>query len=72
MKLQLNTDKLKNHFIYSWWKYLIVLVIGVFGIDLLYVVTEPRVPDSQKIELIVCGASLDHSVSDRPDCDPGG
>ncbi len=59
MKSVLNADKLKNHFIYSWWKYLIVLIAGTLGINFLYVVSEPRVPDNQKLEVIVCGSSLD-------------
>ena len=49
---------LKNHFIYNWWKYLLVLLVGIFGVDLLYTVTEPRIPDDKKIEMISCGLSL--------------
>ena len=60
---RLNLDKLKNHFTYSWWKYLIVLVVGLFGMDLLYTVTEPRVPDDQRIEVIVCGTSLEQDFN---------
>ncbi len=57
-------DMLKNHFIYSWWKYLIALIVGIFGVDLLYTVTEPKVPDSEKIEMIVCGATLDQDFGE--------
>lgn len=55
---------LKNHLTYNWWKYLIVLIVGIFGVDLLYTLTEPRVPDDRKIEVIVCGASLDQDFSE--------
>ena len=63
MKSRLNADTLKNHFTYNWWKYLMVLIIGVFGVDLLYTLTEPRVPDDKKIEMIVIGASLDQDFN---------
>ena len=64
MKSRPEIKTLKNHFTYSWWKYLIVLIVGVFGVDLLYTVTEPKVPDSLKIEMIVCGASLDQDFGE--------
>ena len=64
MKSRQEIKTLKNHFTYSWWKYLIVLIVGVFGVDLLYTVTEPKVPDSLKIEMIVCGASLDQDFGE--------
>ena len=64
MSLNKGAGTLKNHLTYNWWKYLIVLIVGVFGVDLLYTVTEPRVPDSEKIEMIVCGASLDHDFGE--------
>ena len=64
MKSRLNADVLKNHFTYNWWKYLMVLIIGIFGVDLLYALTEPRVPDDKKVEMIVIGASLDQDFSE--------
>lgn len=63
MKSILNRDTLKNHFTYNWWKYLLVLVLGILGVDLLYTVTEPRIPDDKKIEVIVCGASLEQDFN---------
>lgn len=64
MKSEPKISLLKNHFAYNWWKYLLAVIIGVFGVDLLYTVTEPRIPDNQKIEMIVCGASLDQDFSE--------
>ena len=39
MKTPVNRRTLKQHLTYNWWKYLLLLVIGVFGVDLLYTVT---------------------------------
>ncbi len=64
MKSKPEAKMLKTHFTYSWWKYLIALIVGIFGVDLLYTVTEPQVPDSLKIEMIVCGASLDQDFNE--------
>ena len=58
MKSKSGTSALKTHLTYNWWKYLIAVIVGIFGVDLLYTVTEPRVPDSARLEIIVNGYML--------------
>lgn len=49
----------KNHLTYGWWKYLLVAVISVFGVDLLFSVTAYRPPEDKKIELYLCSGYAD-------------
>lgn len=67
MSKTLNGEKLKNHFIYSWWKYLLVLLIGIFGVDLLYVVSEPRVADDAKMNIIAVGFASEMDLGEYID-----
>ena len=55
MKTPVNRRTLKQHLTYNWWKYLLLLVIGVFGVDLLYTVTAPRIPDDRKVDFFIYG-----------------
>lgn len=64
MKSVLNAASLRNHFSYSWWKYLLVVVLGIMGVSLTYALTSPKVPDDRKIEVIVCGASMEQDFND--------
>lgn len=45
---------LKNHFQYSWWKYLLALVLSTFGINLIFSMTAYRPPEEKKIEVYLC------------------
>lgn len=63
MKPTLNKDTLKNHFSYSWWKYLLVLILGIMGVSLLYTLSKPRIPDDRKLEVIICGASMEQDFN---------
>ena len=55
MKTPVNRRTLKQHLTYNWWKYLLLLVIGVFGVDLLYTVTAPRSPADKKVDFYISG-----------------
>ena len=55
MKTPVNRRTLKQHLTYNWWKYLLLLVIGVFGVDLLYTVTAPRIPADKKVDFYISG-----------------
>lgn len=50
---------LKNHFTYSWWKYLLLIVLSVLGVNLIFTTTEYRPPEEKKIELYVCNGYAD-------------
>lgn len=55
MKTPINRETLKLHWMYSWWKYVLAVVLCVFGINLIYTVTEPRIPDSEKLDVLIYG-----------------
>ena len=56
---KLSLKWLKNHLTYSWWKYLLVAVISIFGVDVLFSVTAYRPPEDKKIELYLCSGYAD-------------
>ena len=44
---------LKNHISYCWWKYLLMAVLCVVGVDVLFAVTQYRPPEEKKVEIYV-------------------
>lgn len=56
---RITIKQLRNHFAYSWWKYLLMLVLGCFGVDLLFAMTAYRPPEEKKIELYLCSGYAD-------------
>lgn len=63
MKTPVNASTLKQHFTYSWWKYLLALAAGIFLVDLIYTVTTPKVPEDKKIEFYVYGYANTESLN---------
>ena len=55
MKTPINSKTLKQHFAYSWWKYLLVALIAFGLVDLLYTMTAYRSPANKKVEFYVYG-----------------
>ncbi|MBR1709958.1 MAG: hypothetical protein IJ719_14210 [Clostridia bacterium] len=51
--ISITKSKLKTHFHYGWWKYLLALVISVFGISIVFDMTEYRPPEEKKTELYI-------------------
>lgn len=62
MKTPVNSRTLKHHITYSWWKYLLVILGGIFLVDLLFTVTTPRIPEEKKIEFYIYGLSNQEAV----------
>ena len=55
MKTPLNGAALRQHFTYSWWKYLLIALL-VFGlVDIIFTVTAYRVPPEKKVEFYSYG-----------------
>ncbi len=44
-------DKIRNHFTYSLWKYILFAVIAVFGWNLIYTSTAYRAPKNKRLDL---------------------
>ena len=63
MKTPLNAETLRQHFTYSWWKYLLVLVLGIFAVNLLMTVTTPRIPEDKRVDFYVYGLSESESLN---------
>ena len=51
---RITRKRLKNHFVYGWWKYLLAVVLCVMGVDLIFSMTAYRPPEDKKIELYMC------------------
>ena len=47
--------KIRNHFQYSFWKYLLLIVIAMFGWNLIYTTTRYRSPENLKVEFYAEG-----------------
>jgi len=50
---------LKNHWHYSWWKYMLVVVISIMGVNMLFTTTAYRPPEEKKVELYICSSYSD-------------
>ena len=50
---------LRNHWVYSWWKYLLLACICIMGVNLVFTTTAYRPPEEKKIELYVCNGYVD-------------
>ena len=63
MKTPVNTKTLRHHFTYSWWKYLLVLIAGIFLVNLLFTVTTPRIPEEKRVDFYIFGYSDSESLN---------
>ena len=55
MKTPFTAARLKQHITYNWWKYLLILAVGIGLVDLLYAVTAYRPPREKTVGLYVYG-----------------
>jgi hypothetical protein len=55
LHMPITREKIRNHFHYSFWKYLLLIVIALFGWNLLYTVTRYRPPENRKVEFYAEG-----------------
>lgn len=49
MKTPITRQRLRNHLTYSWWKYVLLFVIAIFGWNITYTVTRYRAPEEKKV-----------------------
>ncbi len=54
----LSKAKIKNHFLYQSWLYVLVAVLSVFIWDLIYTATEYRSPEDKRIEIYVVDSPM--------------
>ena len=62
--LPITKHRIRNHFHYSFWKYLLLAVIALFGWNLIYTTTRYRPPENAKIELFAEGTMTDNPALD--------
>ena len=53
MKTPVTRLRLRNHLTYSWWKYALLVLIAVFGWNIIYTVTRYRAPEDKKVVMNV-------------------
>lgn len=63
MKTPLTMERLRHHFAYSWWKYVLVVVLSIFGWNIVYSVTAYRAPEEKKITLGVYSYGSDVNIT---------
>lgn len=51
---RITKHRLKNHWAYSWWKYLLMAVCVVMGVNMLFTMTAYRSPENKKVEVYLC------------------
>ena len=56
-------NRIRNHFHYFWWQYVVLVVAGVFGWNLLFTMTHYRSPEHLKVEWYYQGASTLDTVA---------
>ena len=57
--MPITKKRIETHFHYAWWIYALVLVIGIFGWNLMHTVTRYQSPPELKVELYFGGYQLD-------------
>lgn len=58
--MPITKKRIETHFHYAWWIYALVLVIGIFGWNLVHTVTRYQSPPELKVELYFGGYQLDN------------
>ncbi len=59
IKTPLTSEKIRNHFAYGYWKYLILIVVAVAGWNLIYQTTQYRPPEDKRIDFYVASNTMD-------------
>ncbi len=63
MKTPITKESIRNHFTYAWWKYALLVVLAVFGWNIVYTMTAYRPPEEKKIILGVYGYGNNENVN---------
>ena len=56
---RITKHRVKNHWTYSWWKYLLMVVCVVFGVNMFFTMTAYRSPEDKKVEIYLCSGWAD-------------
>ena len=58
IKTPITKERLRTHFTYHFWKYLLVIAASVFGWNILYTTTAYRSPENLRIDLYIQSAGV--------------
>ncbi len=61
-KLPITKKRIETHFHYNWWQYALLLVVGIFGWNLIFTMTHYQPPENLKLEWYYQGASSNDTV----------
>lgn len=53
MKTPVTKETLRNHLAYCWWKYALLIILAVFGWNIVYTTTRYRAPDDKRVTMNV-------------------
>ena len=56
---RITKHRIKNHWTYCWWKYLLMVVCMVFGVNLFFTMTAYKAPENKKVEIFLCSGWAD-------------
>lgn len=59
MDIRITKAKVKNHWHYSRWKYLLLVVVSIMGVDMLFASTRYVPPANKKIDMYLCNGYAD-------------
>lgn len=62
MKTPVTKDRLRQHWNYSWWKYVLLVMLAVIGWNLIYTMTAYRPPAEKKVDLYISGTTGDQTL----------
>lgn len=64
MKTPVTQQRLRDHFTYSWWKYVLLVIISFMLWSIAYAMTTPRAPEEKKIIVGLYGSGTDANLDD--------
>lgn len=62
MKTPITRARLQNHFSYSWWKYVLLATLAIFGWNILFTTTAYHAPEEKKIILGVYANGVEDNM----------
>lgn len=48
---RITKERIRNHFTYGWWKYLLLGILAIFGWNMLYTMTAYRAPKDKRLDI---------------------
>lgn len=65
IETKITKKRIKDHFAYSVWKYVILAIVGVFGWNLVYTTTAYRPPEDKKVDVYFVAPSIAYETLEQ-------